>query len=597
MVKGLQTEWGPCSHMVSVDHLSWTLVHWKDLIAVGSESGDITIMDTATGIGTTVLSGHNARVGCLVISSGGTFLVSGSFDGTTKLWDIQTGGVIKTYTHMGEVSHVSISQDYTTVASASYNAIQLWDTWTGVCYHVIYAPYGICSLTFSPMNPQLLISTSVGGVQQWNLDGHQIGPIYKGCTIAFSSDGTRFVSWGERKAARVRNSDSGAVVVKLHHHYCQCCFSPDDTLVACAGRDKIHIWDITSSSPHLIKTLTDIPDSNGVPSLVFSSSFLISSFSHNLIQFWDIGASPLSLVITNSKSVQHAPVLFSSFLNSSFHHKLSKLWHAGTSSLGLVKAGSESTASIQSISLEADRGIAVSLDSTGVVRTWDISTGHPMASFHTPMSHHQLGDIQLIDGRLILAWLGGGICIWDVEKGETIQVLAVPWRSRATGPRISKDGSKVFFAGSGSIQAWSIWTGESLGMVELEGTEEQELTLLHDFVHGLRVWDYCEDSQTQKLDLGVIGPAPFPLSHTSKDRFYLSFTEDDRIEDMAAGRVAFHLSGRYVRPSAIWWDHQYLVGGYESGEVLILDFSHLTPPYLVHIFCGYDHPYDAHWIG
>ena len=53
-------------------------------------------------------------------------------------------------------------------------------------------------------------------------------------------------------------------------------------------------------------------------------------------------------------------------------------------------------------------------------------------------------------------------------------------------------------------------------------------------------------------------------------------TEDlSSIKNSVTGKEVFQLSGRYERPREIRWDGQYLVAGYFSGEVLILDFHHL----------------------
>ena len=590
-------------------------MHWKDLIAVGSKSADIITLDAVTGICMSVLSGHTGRVICLAFSSDGTFLVSGSLDGTIKLWDIQTGGIVKTYAHTGQIhtvatiehsaaivdtnqiSSVSISQDHTTIASGSSNKIHLWGTWTGVCYCVIDGVNNTYSVAFSPINSRLLISTSISGIQQWDLDGHQIGPTYEGFHIAFSLDGTQFVSWGN-EVSRVQNSDSGAVVTILHYRYKCCCFSPDGKLVACATSDKIDIWDITSSHPNLIKSLTGLLWSSTTPSLTFSS-FLISSFSYESIQFWYINAPLPGLVTTDLESTQHAPISFLSFLTSSIMYKLTnfwhigtsplffltssfmwkliKSWHIGTSLLGLVTTGSKSTVAILSVSLQADRGTAASIDSAGVVRTWDISTGHCKTSFCTPMAQTGIYDIQLIEGRLIALWAGEGIRIWDVEKEEDLCVVDGSYEFHSPTPRISRDGSKFFLWNDGSIRAWSTWTAESLGTVELEGTEEQQKALFWDLVHGSRIWAHCGNSQNQRWNLGVSASAPIPLSNKSQDRPYLDLIKHTRVKDMATGKEVFQLSGRYARPNATWWDHQYLIAGYGSGEVLILDFSHLTP--------------------
>ena len=43
------------------------------------------------------------------------------------------------------------------------------------------------------------------------------------------------------------------------------------------------------------------------------------------------------------------------------------------------------------------------------------------------------------------------------------------------------------------------------------------------------------------------------------------------------GKEIFQLVGRYADPYDAQWDGRYLVAGYMSGEVLILDFNHMVP--------------------
>ena len=163
VVKGLQVKWGTCSRTVSLGCGPVTLTCWKDLVAVGFESGNITILDGITGICTSALSSHTQDVNSLAFSLDGTFLVSGSDDKTVILWDIQTGGVIKTFHgHIRIVWSVSISPDCTTIASGSSDhTIHLWDVQRGECHCIIHQHNNsVFSVSFSPTNSQLLISAS-----------------------------------------------------------------------------------------------------------------------------------------------------------------------------------------------------------------------------------------------------------------------------------------------------------------------------------------------------------------------------------------------------------------------------------------------------
>ena len=309
VIKGLQVEWGSCSRTLSLDYIPDALACWKDTIAVGSSLHDITILDAIAGIHTSVISEH---VVALTFSSDGTLLVSGSKDRTVSLYDIQTGGIIRTfYGHTGGIRSVSISPDCTMIASGSTDTtIRLWDTWTGVCRCVIDGhEEAITFVIFSPTNSQLLISASWDDtVQQWDISGNKIGSAHEDNSVAFSPDGTHYVSWvWLGMTATVRNSDSAVAVAKLQvpaHGFRCCCFSPITKIVAgCAGY-TIYIWDITSPGPHLVKTFTGHTDV--VWSITFSSSLISTSWDQS-IRFWQIGTLPTDPVTAVPKSMLFLP--------------------------------------------------------------------------------------------------------------------------------------------------------------------------------------------------------------------------------------------------------------------------------------------------
>ena len=541
VIKGLPAEWGRCLRTVPFEYYQRALVCQKDLIAVGSDSGRIVIFSAITGIQTSALGDRSGAVCALAFSFDGTLLVSGTHDGII-LWDIQTGGAIKTF-HTDSIYPVSISSDRTIIASGSNNGvIHLWDTQTGE-HHCVIDGHGdrVNSINFSPTNSQLLISASNDHtVRQWDINGHQIGSIYEGDCVAFSSDGAYFVSCSGENAT-IRNSSSGMVVFKLQasgNTFQCCCFSPNGRFVAGGAGCTIYIWNITSSDPHLIEAF--VGHSDKIISLAFSSS-LISSSDGGPTKFWDISALSTNAVATDLVSTQVA------------------------------------LTSIRSISLQAASGIVISIDLAGVMRIWDISTGLCTASFHTTAQGNGHGDMQVINGRLILVWQKDReIQIWDVEKEEHLRSLQAPQFPWDSNLRISGDGSKVLLLDGGYIWAWSIWTGQVVSRVQLAGQVSGGFL----FVDGSKIWVYFKDAQTLGWDFGISDSTPIPLSHTSPDRPHLGFIRGDMlddpsgIKDIVTGNEVFWLSGRYANPTTTQWDGQYLAAGYGSGEILILDFNH-----------------------
>jgi len=543
-------EWGACTRTISfIGDYTITLAYHNNTIATGLHN-NITIFNALTGSQIAVLSGHTQHVISVAFSSDGTWLVSGSSDQTVKLWDVQTGGVVKTFHgHTAAVTSVSISLGNTMIASGSTDkTIHLWNIGTGNCHVIKGHNDYVRTVSFSPTNPQLLLSASRNGtVKKWDTDGYQIDSPIPGTRVLFSPDGTQFVSCNG-PAVTIWNTDSGGVVAEFHLAYAEfsyCCFSPDGKLIACASGHTIYLWDITGPVPHLIKTLVGYTDK--ITSLIFPSLTLISASADRSVKFWEIGASSTNPVgpHTESASLTSSP--------------------------------------IRAVSLQAKDGLAFSVDSAGVARTWSVLTGHCKESVETQAKGIETGDIQLIGGRLVIvgckeSWK---VHVWDTEKGELQLIDGAMHQPR--GLRISGDGSTVFCVDNYNLQAWSIQTGEPAGKVSLGSEYPYLLDPL--WIDSSKVLVRCGESSTLCWDFGIPDSTLIKISPTSSDRPYLDFigctsqstTDLIGIGDRITGNMVFQFYSAYARPSAIQWDGHYLIAGYESGEVLILDFGYMLP--------------------
>ena len=60
---------------------------------------------------------------------------------------------------------------------------------------------------------------------------------------------------------------------------------------------------------------------------------------------------------------------------------------------------------------------------------------------------------------------------------------------------------------------------------------------------------------------------------TSPSRLWDS--KQTSIKNPATGEVIFQLSRRFANPASIQCDDSYLVAGYQSGEILILDLNNV----------------------
>ena len=528
---------------------SRTIACKNNTVAYGWKN--ITILDSITSSKIAVLPGHTEEIFSLTFSLDGSLLVSGSEDKTIKLWDIQTGGIIKTFHgHTKRVFSVSISADNTMIVSGSMDkTIRLWNIGTGECQTIEGHKHWVTAVSFFPRNSRLLLSVSVDQtVRQWDIDGHCNVPPITGSRIAFSSDGTQFISC-HGGTATIQNADCGDVLAVFSPSTgCPrcCCFSPDGKFVAFGVDKKIHLWDVTGSNPCFVKTFVE--HTKDVNSLVFSSPYtLISASSDETIKFLQV-SDPSAAPITYNTN----PIPSASF-------------------------------PIKAVSLQTKGCLAFSIDSEGVVMIWDISTGHFKQSLRTPARNILFGDIQLVNDRLTVVWcmetISEEICAWGTN--DQVQIMATP-QCYTKGLRILGDGSRVFhmyWTIKGQyIQVWSLHTGESI--YKMKTGNGHMLDPLH--MDNSKIFIRIADSISCGWDFGALGSIPIYLSKESIDTFHVDFIgifdlpiPTMKIVDSVTRQEVFPLPDRYAYPVAIQWNGRYLIAGYGSGEVLILDLSHI----------------------
>ena len=456
---------------------------------------------------------------------------------------MQTGGVVKTFSgHNGSVNSVSVSADCTMIASGSDdNTACLWVIQTGECHHVINHQESVVHVCFSPLVPQHLISISDWKVQQWDISGYQIEPTFDGCYASFSLDGQLVIR--KEEVIEVQGPGSRAITTQIHiakSDFSPCCFSPDSKLIAATVGCIAYVWDITGSDPQLIETFID--HSEEILSLGFFSSTSLITASIKSIKLWQIDISSIASVMNSQK-----PLL-------------------------------PTSAPVKSVTLQVKDGIAISGDSDGVVRIWDIVTGICRASFQTPSKNSHWSDAQLINGRFTSVWCTDKeICIWDAEKSQLLRTINAP-NLEVWDLRISGDGSMVFCLDEEYIQAWSIWTGEVMG----KNYHYMELTYgSFSIVDGLKVWIpfTTKTSIMVGWDFGSSDLSTIMLSNPPPNWPHLNFIGGTRvyrsslpgIEDTVTRKVVFQLPEGLARPSDAQWDGKYLIAGYDSGEVLILE--------------------------
>jgi guanine nucleotide-binding protein subunit beta-2-like 1 protein len=206
------------------------------------------------------LRGHNHFVSDVVISSDGQFALSGSWDGTLRLWEINSGKTTRSFVgHDKDVLSVAFSVDNRQIVSGSRDkTIKLWNT-LGECKYTIsqdgaHSEWVSC-VRFSP-SVQIPLIVSCGWdrlVKVWslancNLRNDLIGHTGYVNTVCVSPDGSLCASggkdgtamlWDLNEGKRLYSLDAGEIINSL-------CFSPNRYWLCAATDREIKIWDLES---------------------------------------------------------------------------------------------------------------------------------------------------------------------------------------------------------------------------------------------------------------------------------------------------------------------------------------------------------------
>ncbi|MBN1804316.1 MAG: protein kinase [Sedimentisphaerales bacterium] len=446
----------------------------------------ITVCDAITGEILKILSGHTDEIRSLAFSPDSKKIITGSTDGTIKIWDIGTGIESTTiHGHKEGILAISLSRPdgKRIISSGRDNVIKVWDTGTGKELLSIPEAHNglgfIYSVAFSPDNRYICSGGWDQTIKMWdaatgenvlNFRGHD-GWIL---SIEFSLDGRQIVSSGGGDGTiKVWDVTENHEITKLSGHHSSIssiAFSQDgERLVSGSQNGMVKLWNMMTCSEFM--TLRSRQEENSIYSVAFSPDgrYVAAGGVAQTFQIWDTNSGAETIGFHGHEDAVET-VAFSpdgKYIASGGKDKTVRVWEVDTGKELTALKGHES--GVICVAFSPDGKFIASGSSDPNIRIWEWQTGRE----HLILRGHSHGIILSVafspDGKRIVSACQNDYTVkeWDAITGAELTTLK--HADVVISASFSPDGKRIVSGcRDNTARVWDSTTGVELLKLQAE---------------------------------------------------------------------------------------------------------------------------------
>jgi WD40 repeat protein len=454
------------------NHSSWVIgLDFNDnndkFISI-SWDGTVKLWDVETGEEIHSFNGHSSRVVSAEFNQDGTQVVSASGDGTAKLWDVEIGELLHSFDgHLSRVNSAKFNNDGTRVISTSWDqTLKLWNTETGEEIHSFEGHgSGVNSADFNRDNTQVISTSNNGVTKFWNVEtGAEISSFEESWYPALHSDSMRFVSASTDGTIKLWNMSIGEQIYSFEEHLNRLRgskFNHDGTKAVSISSDRtIKLWDVRSGE--LIYSFAG--HSGEIMSVAFNrdDTRIVSTSSDGTAKLWDV---------ETGEEIQSFDGHSGTVWNAVFNHDATRVVSASedaTAKLWNVETGEELQSfeghlkRVWTVAFNKDGTKILSASEDATVKLWDVETGELLQSFEGHQYWVRSATFYDQDRKIMSASEDASIKLWDVETGEELRSLE-SHQAWVNSAEFNHDETKIVSAsGDTTVKLWDVATGEEL---------------------------------------------------------------------------------------------------------------------------------------
>ncbi|MCM8595659.1 NB-ARC domain-containing protein [Accumulibacter sp.] len=489
-----------------------------------SDDNTLCVWDLDTGQSLRTLAGHKAWVVDEGIAYTGVWLsvwrvaltpdgrraVSGGYDKTLLVWDLDAGECLRTLRgHRSSVANVALTPDGRRAVSGSRdNTLRVWDLDTSECLRTtLHGHYGIGSPSVA-VTPDARRAVSGGGdmtLRVWDLDSGQCLRTLNAAdhfvrSVAVTADGRRAVSGGADKTLRVWDLDSGQCLRTLNaadHWVSSVAVSPDGRRAVSGSEDNtVRVWDLDTGQ--CLRTLHGHDDWVHSVALTPDGRRALAISDICTLRVWDLDSGQWLRTLHGHESPVTSVALTPDGRRavSGSRDNTLRVWDLDTGQCLRTLNAADHRVSSVAVTPDGRRAISGGDDST--LRVWDLDTGQCLRTLN---GHDDcVYSVALTpDGRRAVSGCYKTLGVWDLDSGQCVRTLhghdaLVAFESVALTPdgRRAVSGSR-----DNTLRVWDLDTGQCLRTLNAADHRVSSVAVTPDgrrAISGgddstLRVWD------------------------------------------------------------------------------------------------------------
>ncbi|MGE0009554.1 MAG: hypothetical protein AB7F19_03350 [Candidatus Babeliales bacterium] len=287
------------------------------------------LLGPVPGVQLSVCNGHTRGVRSVCVSSDNK-IVSGSYDGTVRVWDMAGNQLSVCNGHTNQVISVCVTPDNKIVSGSDDGTVRVWDmagNQLSVCNGHTDSVSSVC---VTPDN-KIVSGSRDDTVRVWDMAGKQLS-VCNGHT----------------------------------HGVTSVCVTPDNKIVSGSYDGTVRVWDMAGNQ----KLSVCNGHTNSVHSVcVTSDNKIVSGSDDGTVRVWDMAGNQLSVCNGHTNWVSSVCVTPENKIVSGSYDGTVRVWDMAGSQLSVCNGH---TNWVDSVCVTADNKIVIgSVD--GTVRVWDVN--------------------------------------------------------------------------------------------------------------------------------------------------------------------------------------------------------------------------------